>query len=596
MLCAFASLLITTQASAGQVHTAILQNTSLKATFRSGILCELTNLHTGVSLALQSQQTDISKLNLFGDGQLYDLTSAKISSSESSDRLLYIYSFPDSTILKVDWKLDRTGDMVLHMSARSPKPVHQIRAALFGLDISRHKLVTVTNFGIGTVIRAPYTDKADVSTDESVDWPDYYYVQPLVALFEGSMGGFFIEGRCKDIGPARVVALGNGKTTDLVFSKLYAQASYKLDMYEIRIRSYAGNWYKAADPFVKWMEYGQGFVPLDRQHPKWIRDISGQTYNDPQWDPAGATKKLDDIAKVLAPSKTILGKTSEWRLPKWGFDQGWGDYSFSDDVRAYFKRAKEIGFHTAVHFNSSGIYLGFKDLITRFEPGLRPKGTNPDGTVKYYGYNGEWGNGHGPVTFVWCSHAYQPFNDFMMEWIDKVVEAGVDIIYLDEAMTPTGRFLVNGKTSIQGSMDFMKQIRTRHPNVAVMTEQFNPMCKYAAFALTSHDLGHPLSGYLTRKFTKVINGYGQYELSDPKALESYWSWQGDRIPGWGDIVPGWGGREIWENITKTFQKYDLKIAPEIPLKPNQLSAYKGRNGVTAFYEKTPQGMELVVKP
>lgn len=578
-----------TQAFAAQAPDAVLQNTSLKATFQAGILTGLVNLHTGVPLATPPHNSILSKFNLFGDGQTYDLDSARISLNQTSDKLSCKYSFPDSTLLKVEWKLDRSGDLVMRMSAKSPKPVHQIRATFFGLDIARHKLVTVTNFGIGMVTRAPYTDRSDISTDESTDWPDYYYVQPLVALFEGSTGGFFVEGRYKNIGPSRVVAQGNGQTADLVFSRLYAQASNKLDMYEIRIRSYEGSWHKAADPFVQWMEHGQGFVPLEKQTPKWINTISGQTYNDPQWDPAGATKKLDEIAKVLVPSKTIIGKTSEWRLPKWGFDHGWGDYSFSDDVKAYFKRAKELGFHTAVHFNSSGIHLGFKDLITRFEPGLRHKGTNPDGTAKFYGYNGEWGNAYGPVTFVWCSHAYQPFNDFMMDWIDKVVEAGADIIYLDEAMTPTGKYLVNGKTSIQGSIDFMKQIRTRYPNVAVMTEQINPLCKNASFALTSHDLGHPLSGYLTRRFTKIINWYGQYELSDPKALESYWSWQGNRIP-------GWGGSEMWEKIAKTFQKYDLQIAPEILLKPGQLSAYKGKNGVTAFYEKTPNGMELVVSP
>ena len=50
----------------------------------------------------------------------------------------------------------------------------------------------------------------------------------------------------------------------------------------------------------------------------------------------------------------------------------------------------------------------------------------------------------------------------------------------------------------------------------------------------------------------------------------------------------------WLEIANAFNRYELDPAYELPLAPHQLYAYKGADGVRAFYEKHPEKMGLVV--
>lgn len=55
-LCLMAAMPAHTRAVAAHGQTVVLQNASVKAAFRSGVLCELTNLRTGISLANSTPQ------------------------------------------------------------------------------------------------------------------------------------------------------------------------------------------------------------------------------------------------------------------------------------------------------------------------------------------------------------------------------------------------------------------------------------------------------------------------------------------------------------------------------------------------------------
>jgi phenylpropionate dioxygenase-like ring-hydroxylating dioxygenase large terminal subunit len=104
------------------------------------------------------------------------------------------------------------------------------------------KLVTVTNFGVGLVRQAPWNKPvADPAQDEY--FPQY--VQPLVALFEGRGGGFFVEGRCPQVGPANLITHGRGNSADLTFIRGCSRPTRAPAMFELRIRAYKGRWQQA---------------------------------------------------------------------------------------------------------------------------------------------------------------------------------------------------------------------------------------------------------------------------------------------------------------------------------------------------------------
>jgi hypothetical protein len=153
--------------------------------------------------------------------------------------------------------------------------------------------------------------------------------------------------------------------------------------------------------------------------------------------------------------------------------------------------------------------------------------------------------------------------------------------------------------------------RMVYPHVAVETEQFNPMAsRHAAFALSQMPLGHPLSGYIFHRFVKILpEGYTTAPL-DVDML--------DAVQSWGFMVPGGGFRESWIQICEAFQDYGLAPDSRLPRTPFKVFAshhshgvypiadtpvpaggirlfgYRGRGGVTAFYEKHPTRRGLVV--
>lgn len=485
----------------------------------------------------------------------------------------------------VQWLGDASGDVIVRAGGRSRTPVGEFRFPLAGCNIRDMKLVTVTNFDVGLVREAPWNEPVAAPTQD-----EYFpqYVQPLVALFQGRGGGFFVEVRCLEVGPANLIAHGRGDTADLTFIRGFSRPTRTPAMFEIRIRAYQGRWQQAVDPYVDWMEHGLGMVPLERKQPAWVRDIRAQTYVDPrEWVPGAGLAKLERIAGELNPHKTLLDKISEYRpIPEFGFDMGYPDYTPTEESRKFIRRARELGCHVSVHFNTTGIDMRFKDLIERFRPGLDQTGWDEQGEPVFWGPR--FSNAYGQVNFAYCSTAYKPWREYLIARMKDVVDAGADIIYLDESHTPAGAFTVGDANAVQGVMALEREILEAYPQVAIQTEQFNPMnARHASFALTSMQLGHPLSGYLFRRFLKVCSWYGMYQLTDDAALDGW-----ER---WGFLVPGAESDPAWLEIARAFQRYDLEPDPTADLGEEQLSAFTGTGGVRAFFTKRDGERGLLIQ-
>ncbi len=554
--------------------TATLTTTALEVVVERGMPVSIVNRMTGQTLIAREPDAGPETVALFGPAVL-NPAEARTQQRANVGEVVTRCEFPDGSAWLLRWLADPSGDIILRASGRSRHPVGQFRFPLSGCDIRTMKLVTVTNFGVGLVRQAPWQEPpADPARDEY--FPEY--VQPLVALFQGASGGFLIEGRCLEVGPANLIAHGRGDTADLTFIRGFPRPTRAPAMFEIRIRAYSGRWQVAVDPYVEWMESGLGMVPLERRQPSWVRDIRAQTYVDPrEWVQGEGIAKLERIATQLDPRKTLLGKISEYRpIPEFGFDMGYPDYTPTEEARKFIRRARELGFHVSVHVNTTGIDMRFSDLIERFRPGLKQTGWSELGEPVYWGPR--FRNAYGQVNFAYCSTAHKPWREHMIACMRDVVDAGADIIYLDESHTPTGAVLVDGETAIQGVMALQREILDAYPHVAIQTEQFNPMnARHAAFALTSMQLGHSLSGYLFHRFVKVCSWYGMYQLTEEAALDGW-----ER---WGFLLPGAESDAAWLEIARAFQDYDLAPDPARELGEHELSAFRGAAGVSASFVK-----------
>jgi hypothetical protein len=312
---------------------------------------------------------------------------------------------------------------------------------------------------------------------------------------------------------------------------------------------------------------------------------------------------VNELAKRVDPAKTFIGRQAEHRAH--AFDIAYPDYRLTEKAKKWMRHVRELGFHVGVHFNSNAIGTEFPELIERFRPGFMVTGQDADGNDTYQSlYQGR---------LIRCSPAYKPWRDYLIKQMQDAVDAGVDVIYLDESMAATGKYIVDGVSGIEGMVALMRETLEAYPHVAVENEQFNTLtAKYGKIALSQMPLGHPLSAYIFRKYVKVVPEGVMYSPTSGDLMDAF--------DYWGCMLPGAnpGGEESWVQIAAAMQTFDLSpdfrlprqpllkftshwthgFTPvdETPIPPGGLKmfGYRGRDGVTAYMEKHPTRRGLVV--
>lgn len=581
-----------------------LQSDSLELTLSGGVPVALRNRLTGGELiCLVPPGADAAPLTteIFGEDAPRNLADAEVSARREGGQWIWAYRFADGSECTFAWRAEDSGDIVLRVSGRAAEPVEQIRWDLLrGCDLAEHRLVWITNFSVAKTVEAPFEGQTGFVEGVGGYWELHHYVHPLLALFEGERGGVVAEGRFAELSPAGLSGAGRGETIDLTWRRGYAEPTREPQLFEIRLRGYEGDWRSAVNPYIRWMEDGLGMVPLAEKTPAWVREVRGQTYVQPwetvSYDERSGIEILEDVAGKIEPDETLLGKISDYRQrPKYGFDHFYPLYEPTGYAVQFLRRAKELGFHTAFHVNAFGVDIRLTELFERFRPGIRVVGTDEDGQPIYHGYAGTYtlNNAYGKVQFAWCSPAYKPFRDFLVEQLRPMFEAGAEVVYLDECHSPLGVREIDGVTSVQGVRLLQQQILDTYPGVAIMVEQPSLVGgRLASFALTSHDLGHPLSGYIFGQFMKISPWWAWYQARSPERVERFMRM------GW--ILPGASDKPDWLAIVRTMQRWKLDPAPGLAAEQpgeegERLFGFRGE-GATAFYEKRGGTYGLAVYP
>ena len=546
-----------------------LSNSLLEAKFQAGILYSVRDLVTSEILLSKDPAGLDPTPYLFGSTAV-SLAGAAVSHTVLADSVETVLTWGGGTSLTFDWSID-VDDLVLQMSAVSPSPIEQMFLNLSGCDIANHTLVAIDINGTGHEMSAPSTGALLLVNGGSLKWDmPSGFVQPLIVLFEGNGAGWVIEGRDPDVGPSNIRPFGEGTTADVMVSRRYPLTSTTPQMYEVRIRTYNGDWEDAVDPFIDWMENGVGYIPIDQKPQTYVNHIVTQAYSDSM-----DITKLNALAAVVDPSKTYLGRQAEFR--NYSFDQGFPDYSVTPAAEAWLAQARALGFHVGVHINIGGIDRDNTALLAEMAPGMVWTGT-------------EW---YGASTHAYCSSAYQPWREHLIAAIAEVIEAGADVIYLDQTNGVNGQFVVDGMTGIEGVMLLEEEIINTYSayGVTLQTEQFNPMAsRHASWALSQMDLGHPLSGYIFSNFINIVPEGIMYSPTDLPTMESFMSY-GYILPGG---APSHENSVSWLEIIGAFQQYDFRADSRLPCNSNQFFGYAGTGGVTGYFEKTATTRSFVV--
>ncbi len=560
--------------------TQTLQNEVLTATIRAGRLARLEDRLSGRVIQVADSDVLSDRLDLFAN-KVVDLGVSKLVQKKVTRGVITEVETPEGIRVEIRWTIESgAGDLLVQVLAECPEPVKSMRYRLRGFDIANHPLVQVDGQGVGHVHPAPFAGGG---------------VGLLVALFQGDKDGWVLEGRGPEHWHSNFVSSGWGQTVDISVNRSYPVPSRMPRSVEVRIRPYRGHWAGAVDPHIEWMEKGAGYAPLGTgYHPGWVKDIRAQSYVR-----VGDFDRLEKLARRLDPARTIIGRQVAYRL--YPMDHYWPDYTPTEVAKKWFRRARDLGFHVGAHFNSKGIDYRFPELIEKYRDGLNQIGIDENGDPEY----------EGTETFAYCSVALESFRRLIIGRIREAVEAGVDMIYWDQSGGGGGKAVVDGVDTSMGLILLIKETLETYPGVAVETEQFNPMCtRYASFSLSQMGTGHPLGGYIFHRFINI--------LPESKMIAPTAEQQMDSNQSFGFFWPS-AIDESWTQIAAAFQQYDLvpdvrlprkrfiRYMPETaggvypvvdstPEEGEKLFGYRGRRGVTAWFEKHPDRRGLVVYP
>jgi hypothetical protein len=549
-----------------------LQSDTVEGKFQAGNLYELTNLSNGQKLINREPASLDAVLPIFGTTSV-NLDAASVTHTATASSTATTYSWADGTTWGVNWSVDG-DDLVLETSATTPQSVQLFSYFISGTDVINHNVISIGVNGVAHQSTGAFQGPllTNAGTDQ-ISAPQSQ-VQPLVALFEGDSSGFFIAGRDPDIGPSNMRPFGAGNTASVMISRSMEHLpSQTPNLYQVRIRAYQGQWQDAVDPYIAWMENDVGFLPLDQKPHAWVQNIRTQSYVS-----VGDISTLNYFYRRFNASETYIGRQAEYR--NFGFDIGYPDYTPSTIATPWIQHARNLGFHVGVHVNVGGIDRSNTDLIEQMTPGLFQIGTDGSGQPIY----------DGSPTLVYTSAAYEPWRQHLIASIAEVVQAGADVIYLDQTNGVLGKFYVNGMTGIEGVMTLEQEIQATYPDVVIQTEQFNPMSsRHASFALTTMDLGHPLSGHIFSHFIKIVPESIFYQPTDQPTFDAF--------ARWGHFTPGAGGaaaEKSWMKIADAFHQFDLSPNSRLPRAAHQVSGFDGPNGVTAYFEQTATTRSFVV--
>jgi len=259
-------------------------------------------------------------------------------------------------------------------------------------------------------------------------------------------------------------------------------------------------------------------VPLDKlpASQAWVNELTSQAYVN-----VTDYENFDRLAERVDPAHTFIGRMGEFR--HYAFDIGYPDYRVPESGARWARYVRERGFHVGMYFNVGSVSEMFPELVERFKPGMLITGVDDDGNETFDHI------GSSPYRMYRVSAALPDWRSYFLEQVRHAVDAGIDVIYLDESMVPHGRMLVGDTDGFQGTLLLMQEILERYPHVAIETEQFNMLtAQFGKLALSQMPLGHSLSRYIFRKFVKVVPEGVMYSPTDVPLMDAFASWERSR--------------------------------------------------------------------
>ena len=500
---------------AGNVLT--IDTGNIHAEFTAAALTALVNKATGESYIAQPGPSWFSvnmldPINIALTAGTWKLTTDP-ASNQTTGQITYTDATRTGTLtVGID---PTTDEMFVRASGSSTNPgVLSVSWGMFGFDFSAARLVVPGQAGI-------YYSRTSSPDALGLDYPTHW--ESGMTIYEAPKGSLLLY--ANDGTAPKFKGIRASRTSgNLDFGfEMFAVAPWKsasnTPIFEWRMKAFAGDWKVPAAYYKAW--WAKTGPQSTVAPPAWTNNIYG-VVTIPFLD----LPSLNALATQVIPSQTLLYLVS-WRLS--GYDINYPDYTPSPDVKAYIDAAHQLGFHVMLHTNLLGVsetnpnYAAMQSMQLKMPDSLEPIG---------WLWNLDPGDIH---RVAYISPNYEPYRQLWIKNVQQAVQQlNADAIHLDAGGTIVndGNGQQNGQNTIQGLVQFQKEIQTAFPGIALsyesITEVNSPFLRFAE--RWSEDVTpHAISTYLFGDRTLFFGFLDQPSPDEHKFIDYLKHYEGQGI-------------------------------------------------------------------
>ena len=244
-----------------------------------------------------------------------------------------------------------------------------------------------------------------------------------------------------------------------------------------RINTYAGDWGVPVDRYKSWAYTAYRVEDRAFARPAWVDDISLVVKHADYVEEKDTERYLDMLAEHVAPSRTLLFMTA-WSESDTALIPNW---VASEKGARFNESARKRCFRTMYFAN----YIGITPNHPRFAEFAPHFIRNPySQDVEGWNLKGEW-SAATDMQLYYVSPAHKLWRDYQIGQFRALFEAHpADGLFIDQSflMFNDGNGLVNGQTTVDGNLDYHRELAEAIPGVAIGGEGINEITfQYESF-------------------------------------------------------------------------------------------------------------------
>ncbi len=361
----------------------------------------------------------------------------------------------------VDTKVTATDDgcLTVKQTAHSENGVSSVS---FSITVpNRYDLILPIWGGVRLTAEQPDIDLKFTR----LTYPDIWQAQMF--LIQGTNGGLLVYAQ-DDASQFKALNVHNDDENFYLTIETIPQAPFdqykEFETVEWKMVPYKGDWQEGAALYREYADKLFDLPAIQAKKPEWASQIQLAVLTDIEDEPM-----LAELAKKVDPKKTLL-IVPGWRKAE--YDTAYPDYTPKEGIKEKIKYAQGLGYRVAVHFNFLGAALDSPEYTGKLKDAHSLDAFTKEPIIESYDAFGK------TFAFSQLNPASTVWQEVLVEKTKETVkELGVDGIHLDQSLLcfNDGRGLVNGMTSMQGTIAMQKALAEALPGIAFSGEGINEL-------------------------------------------------------------------------------------------------------------------------